>query len=211
LSTLLSALHLTQYTHFEPTTFLSGGHGTVIHVPAFSSVVSSQSIASFQRGQLEQDRASEYDFGSVSTLRIAPVIRLSNLGSNTHWTVSISVPSSVPSPAAMRCKYCNGFFTCVDLHVGCKACAVFRLHFFFMGMSGEVSSCLTSSSSSSSSSSLCGAEDRGVRGDGGSRMDVGKGPASASTGGAGAGIGGACAGTGAGSGATAPGGVPVGT
>src|SRR5712675_2041418 len=201
LSTLPSALRLTRYTHFEPTTFLLGGRGTVIHVPAFSSVVSSQSIASFQRGQLEQDRASEYDFGSVSTSRIAPAIRLSNSGSNTHWTVSISVPSAVPSPAAMRRKYCDGFFMRVDLRVGCKACAVFRLRFFFAGVSGEVSSCSTSSSSPSSSSSLCGAKDRGVRGDSGNGMDAGEGPAG--TGGVGAGT---CAGTGAGSGA-----VPMGT
>src|SRR5882757_5731005 len=99
----------------------------------------------------------------------------------------------------MRRKYCDGFFTCVDLCVGCKACVVFWLCFFFTGMSGEVSSCSTSSSSPSSSSSLCGAEDRGVRGDSGNGMDVGEGPAG--TGGAGAGTCGACVGTGAGSGA----------
>src|SRR6266850_5100595 len=64
-SMVLSEFRLMRKTHLLPTMFLLEGHGTVVHVLAFSKVSILQSIACCHFGQSEQDHASTSVFGSL--------------------------------------------------------------------------------------------------------------------------------------------------
>src|SRR6267142_822386 len=64
-SMVASELHMIQKTHLLPTMFLPEGHGTVVHVPAFSKVSILRSIACCHFSQSERDRTSASVFGSL--------------------------------------------------------------------------------------------------------------------------------------------------